>query len=154
VETIRRLEAESARPDPLRIVATVLTSPGLDAATTDEIVRARALTYLQIEGLGDSLQRINGWEPGLLQTIRSQLMPDGTRRFVDMHMTRSELAQFGQLVPESWIEAATAVGSVQRCAQILTEYWNAGADEVLVHSALPGQCEELVAEVSAVRTAP
>lgn len=142
VDLIRK--AGVGRDLPLRVVATVLTSPGLDTETTDEIILARALTYLQIDALGEAVVRLNEWDPAVLAGLREELSPGGTRRFADMHMTRRELSRLAVLVPDEWVRQSCAVGSAQQCAARITKYWAAGADEVLVHGALPGQSRELV----------
>jgi 5,10-methylenetetrahydromethanopterin reductase len=147
VEAIRAAETRAGTADPVRIIATVLTSPDLDDATTNEIVQARALTYLQLTGLGDRLVARNNWNPAQLTQVREALSAIGGRRFVDMNMTRRQLAGLASLVPAAWVEESCAVGSSADCAKTLEQYWAAGADEVLVHSALPAQCHALLSEL-------
>jgi alkanesulfonate monooxygenase SsuD/methylene tetrahydromethanopterin reductase-like flavin-dependent oxidoreductase (luciferase family) len=144
IALLRAHEREVGRPGaPARVIATLLTSPELPDEVTAEVIHARALTYLQIPGLGDALVRLNGWDDADLKQLREDLdLRPG--QFLDMARSREEIAALADIIPASWIATSCAVGSQQHCADRVAELFDAGVDEVLFHAALPAQLAGVV----------
>ncbi len=63
-------EASGRDPGAIRIVATVVCAPGLSPEREAIAARARAISYLQVRGLGELLVETNDWNPEVLQAIR------------------------------------------------------------------------------------
>jgi 5,10-methylenetetrahydromethanopterin reductase len=67
-----RAAAEEAGRDPgtVRIVSTLVTAPDVAPDRADIAVRARAISYFQVRGLGELLVERNGWNPAVLARLR------------------------------------------------------------------------------------
>ena len=73
----------------------------------------RLATYLQ--GYGDLLVRVNGWDPEVLATFRADEFVQGFRGGLDARATTAELEHVATLIPEEWLTAA-ATGTPEQCA--------------------------------------
>lgn len=137
-------------PDQIRVVATVVVAPDLESEATDAIVGGRAITYLQTPGFGELLVKTNEWDPQVLDRIRSHPMLQSLKGgLADWTFTLTELAEVAQVLPAEWLEQGAAVGSVERCSERITEYLDAGADEVIVHGNDAGGLVSLIDEFAA-----
>jgi 5,10-methylenetetrahydromethanopterin reductase len=63
----------------------------------------------------------------------------GTSRIADNVFHRSELVTAAGLVPQQWIAASCAIGSVDECVAQLRRFRDAGADELVTYGSTPGQ---------------
>jgi probable F420-dependent oxidoreductase len=134
-----RAGAEDAGRDPaeVRVVATVVTAPDLTEGQELAVVGGRAVTYFQIPEFGELLARTNGWDVAALAKLRAHPMLENLRGAADSVFTKDELAEVSRALPQEWLSEAAAVGSAATCAARLEEYLAAGADEILVHGAVP-----------------
>jgi 5,10-methylenetetrahydromethanopterin reductase len=134
-----RASAAAAGRDPgdVRVVATVVTAPDLTADEELSIVGGRAVTYFQIPDFGELLAGANGWDLGVLDTLRSHPMLAQVRGAADSVFTKDQLGEVSRVLPAEWFDEGAAVGSAGHCAHRLREYLDAGADEILVHGAVP-----------------
>jgi 5,10-methylenetetrahydromethanopterin reductase len=152
VEAVRRSvkkvreAAERAGRDSskVRIVSTLVAAPGLSAEREDIAVRARAVSYLQVKGLGELLADWNGWDPAILERLRNHATLAG-RGIADTAMDRPKLVDAAEVIPEDWLESGAALGTVSACIQRAKEYRDAGADEILIHGALPAEAAPMAA---------
>lgn len=130
-------EAAGRDPDDVTIVATVVTAP--DLAEDDElaVVGGRAVTYYQIPEFGELLARVNGWDEACLAQLRGHPMLVKLRGAADSRFTKDQLAEVSRSLPEEWLHDGAAVGSAAACAARLKDYFNAGADEIIIHGAVP-----------------
>lgn len=105
----------------------------------DEELRLRKLvgrlaTYLQ--GYGDLLVRVNGWDPAVLARFRADDLVSGYPGAFDAIGTTEQLRRVAGLLPEEWL-AASATGTPERCAARVLSQFDAGADSVILHGATP-----------------
>ncbi|HEX3897986.1 MAG TPA: TIGR03857 family LLM class F420-dependent oxidoreductase [Mycobacteriales bacterium] len=147
IALVRGAAAVAGRdPAAVRVVSTLVSAPELAPGRADLAVRARAVSYFQVRGLGEQLVERNGWDPAVLATIRGHPSMLG-KGIADTAMTRDHLVQAAEVVPDSWFIDGAAVGSSAMCAQRVRDYLVAGADEVLVHGASPAEATPLVREL-------
>lgn len=147
VAAVRR-GAEAAGRDPAAVRVWSVLATVEDSI--DEVQRLRKLvgrlaTYLQ--GYGDLLVRVNGWDPQVLEHFRQDDLVQGYRGAFDANATPQELARLAELLPEEWL-AASATGDPTSCAARIRDQLDAGADSVILHGATP---EELVPVLDAWR---
>jgi 5,10-methylenetetrahydromethanopterin reductase len=138
-ERVRKAAADAGRdPASVRVYATVVTAPDLTAEEEGAVVDARALTYFQIPGFGETLAAANGWDPAPLAVLRAHPMFGGIRGAADHHYTRHQLVDVArELIPREWVAGSAAVGTAGECAARLGEYRAAGADEIALHGSTP-----------------
>jgi probable F420-dependent oxidoreductase len=141
-----RKSAERAGRDPasVRVISTLVAAPDLPAARTDLAVRARAVSYFQVRGLGELLVERNGWDPAVLDRLREHHALAG-RGIADTAFTRDRLVAPAEVIPEEWFRTGAALGSSAACARRAADYRAAGADEILVHGASPREAAGMVA---------
>lgn len=133
-------------PATLRIAQSVVTAPELSDIETRQICHARALTYLQAPGWGDTLVRMNGWSADTLTEVRSHAQLQGHDTIADSVYHRAELAEPSRAVPDEWMLDSCAIGSVAECADQLQRYRDAGVDEIVTYGSTPGQNAALACE--------
>jgi alkanesulfonate monooxygenase SsuD/methylene tetrahydromethanopterin reductase-like flavin-dependent oxidoreductase (luciferase family) len=61
----------------------------------------------------------------------------GLRGAADSHFTKDQLAEVSSALPAEWLVESAAIGSSAACAARLRDYLAAGADEIIVHGAVP-----------------
>jgi probable F420-dependent oxidoreductase len=134
-----RAGAERAGRDSaaVRVVATVVTAPDLTEEQELAVVGGRAVTYFQIPDFGELLARTNGWDVAALDRLRAHPMLENLRGAADSVFTKDQLAEVSLALPQEWLSLAAAVGSAAMCSARLRDYLAAGADEILVHGAVP-----------------
>jgi probable F420-dependent oxidoreductase len=135
-------------PSDVRIVSTLVAAPDLPEARIDLAVRARAISYFQVRGLGEQLIERNGWDPAVLNAIRIHPSMAGAG-IADTAMTRDRLVPAADVIPDDWFTEGAAIGSSTLCADRAIDYLEAGADEVLVHGASPAEAAGIVASFRA-----
>ena len=145
VAAVRDAAAEAGRdPSALRIVATLVAAPDLSAARTDLVVRARAISYFQVRGLGEQIVGLNGWDPTVLDGIRHHPTTAGVG-IADTALPRDRLVAAAEVIPHDWFAAGASIGSSDQCADRVAELLAVGADEVLIHGASPAESSAMVA---------
>ncbi len=148
VAAVRR-GAEEAGRDPSRVrVWSVLATVGdhIDEELRLKKLVGRLATYLQ--GYGDLLVRVNGWDPAVLATFRADELVSAFGGALDATGTPDQLQHVATLLPNEWL-AASATGSPSACAARVLDQFDAGADGVILHGATP---DELAPVVAAYRT--
>lgn len=155
-EAVGRIRAACERigrdPNSIRIAQCVVTAPELDDTETREIVHARALTYLQTPGWGESLCKLNHWDRSVLDDIANHEQLRGADIIADARFHRSELLDAAKLVPDELMRESAAFGSIDECVASLARFRDAGADELITYGSTPGQNAKL-AQVWAKREA-
>ncbi len=121
----------------------------------DEELRLKKLvgrlgTYLQ--GYGDLLVRVNGWDPAVLEAFRADPVVQGIGGALDAIATPDELRHIATLLPDEWL-AASATGTASECAARVIDQFEAGADSVILHGATPDELAPVVEAYRAVRPA-
>jgi 5,10-methylenetetrahydromethanopterin reductase len=150
-----RKGAEQAGRDPasVRVYHELVTAPDMSAAEIDMAVRARAAAYLNGPGYGELLLDASGWDTAPLGPFR-----DAVRRAVADNKAagsplrgREVLVEPSRLIPDHIIDEGAAVGSAADCAARLHDFFDAGADEVIIHGVTP---DGLRSTVDAFAAAP
>jgi len=140
VTAVRDAERSAGRPaGSVRVYATVVVACDLPAEDEVAVVGARAVTYYQIPGFGESLAAVNGWEPEPLQCLRSHPLLADIRGSVDSVLTREQLVEVASVLPAAWTTGAAAIGSARGCHEAFERYRQAGADELVLHGSTPDQ---------------
>jgi probable F420-dependent oxidoreductase len=142
-----RLECERIGRDPaeIRVVAPVVTAPELDDFEARALAHARLVTYLTYPGHGETLVRINGWDPSVLEAVRGHELFSGLDVVPDLAFQRHQLMDVAARVPDACIAECSAIGSIDECAATLQRFRDAGADEIATYGSTPGQNAKLVA---------
>jgi 5,10-methylenetetrahydromethanopterin reductase len=143
--------ADRAGRDPasVRVYATVVVACDLPGPRSRAIVGGRAVTYLQMEGYGDLLARVNHWDPAALQRVRAHpvlasLAPEGLGALADQRFSLEQLAEVADVLPSSWIDHGAAIGTATEVASRLDAYLDAGADELILHGNPPADLAGVV----------
>lgn len=137
-----RKAAERAGRDPasIRVVHTVVTAPDMAHDEVLAVVYARALTYLQVPGLGDLLLERNRWDPGLLEPARNHPLFTGMRTAAaEQSYTRYQMVDAAKLLPDEWIRSSAGIGSPDEIVGLLRRYFDVGVDEICLHGSSPAQ---------------
>jgi len=147
-----RAAADAAGRDPkaVRIYATVVVAADLSPSEEAAVVAGRAVTYLQIPGIGDSMVQANGWDEAPLKALREHPMFAGVRKLADQAFTREQLVEVARVLPPEWLSTTSAVGTAAQCARRLQDFIAAGADELILHGSTPDQLGPTVAAFAQV----
>jgi hypothetical protein len=122
----------------VRVISPLVAGPDLPGARADLAVRARAVSYFQVRGLGELLVARNGWDPGVLDRLRAHPTLAGGG-IADTAFTRDRLVASAEVIPDEWFGAGAALGPSAACVARAAEYRAAGADEILIHGASPAE---------------
>lgn len=150
VATIRRGALEAGR-DPASVrVWSVLATVGdhLDEELRLRKLVGRLATYLQ--GYGDLLVRVNGWDPAVLARFRADDLVTGYPGAFDAIGTTDDLHHVAGLIPDEWL-AASATGAPDQCAARVVDQFTAGADGVILHGATPAELAPILDAYRRVR---
>ncbi len=134
-------------PSTLKFIAPVTTACELTEIETLVMVAVRIVVYCQLPFLGDALIKLNGWDERIVNEIRNHPMFKAKVGLTADQSFRREdqrLIEVSKMVPESWIRACAAVGSVDECVKALQLYRDAGADEIDIYSSTPAQNANLI----------
>lgn len=147
---IVREAAEKAGRDPkaVRVYHNIIVAPDLPKDEEEAVVGGRAITYFEVPGYGELIAEINGWDTGLLKTMRAHpQFADLKGKPADQAFTRQELVEVSRMLPEFWYDEGAAIGTAQRCADRLMRFFDAGADELVLHGAAPKDMDRLAVEL-------
>jgi alkanesulfonate monooxygenase SsuD/methylene tetrahydromethanopterin reductase-like flavin-dependent oxidoreductase (luciferase family) len=67
-----------------------------------------------------------------------------SRPTADQAFHREELIEASKLVPDEWVHATSAIGSVEDCVGKIREYREAGADEIGFYGSTPAENARVV----------
>ena len=101
----------------------------------------RMATYLQ--GYGESLVKINGWDPKVLERFREHPDIKGRTTAVDSVNDPTELVRIAEAIPQEWL-ACAAIGNAAECAARINDQFAAGADGVILHCSTPEELEPVL----------
>jgi probable F420-dependent oxidoreductase len=150
VAAIRKGAADAGKdPASVRVWAVLVTAT--DHIPEEQRLRklvGRLATYLQ--GYGDLLVRVNGWDPAVLETFRADPLVAGYQGAFDAIGTTEELAHVASLLPDSWL-GASATGTPEACARRIGDQLAAGADGVILHGATPDELAPVLAAYREIR---
>lgn len=101
----------------------------------------RLATYLQ--GYGDVLVRVNGWDPAVLDRFRADQVVGSVPGAIDAIGTPEQLEHIATLLPDEWL-APSATGTPERCAAAIRHQLELGCDGVIMHGATPTELAPIV----------
>jgi probable F420-dependent oxidoreductase len=134
---IVRDAADRAGRDPtaIRIYHELVTAPDMDESEIDEVVGARLGSYLGIPGVEHIIPTANEWDPEKLVPFREQLVRSVAENQAagSPLKGRAVLVEPGRLIPKDWINETTAIGSPKECAAFFDRFFEAGADDIILH---------------------
>lgn len=152
VRTIRRAAEEAGRdPASVRIWAcTAVVDDAIDEQTRLRKTVGRLATYLQ--GYGETLVAVNGWDPALLERFRTDPRVTGFQGAFDAVGSIEDLTYLrDHAIPAEWL-AAAITGSATECAQRVADQFAAtGVDSIIMHGVTPSQLADVVAAYRPVR---
>ena len=108
----------------------------IDEATRLKKTVGRMASYLQ--GYGDLLVKVNGWDPAVLERFRADEFVQNFRGGFDAKATTSELEHLATLIPDEWT-ATAATGTPEQCTAAVLRQFDLGADSVILHGATPAE---------------
>lgn len=144
VTAIRAAREEFGLDPGIPICQPIVTAPGMDDETTLKLTGARLVTYLQLPDLGDTYLKLNGWDRAPVERIQNYVFSGMDRPNVDQSFHLSQLLEPAKLVPEEWVKASAAVGSVGECVTTMQAFRDAGADEMSIYGSDPADNTELI----------
>jgi probable F420-dependent oxidoreductase len=147
VDIVGNAAADAGRdPASVRTYAPVLVAPELSEEETILRVHARAVTYLTVPAVGRLLTINNGWSLDDLTRLQNHEQFHALRDddVPDLTFWRKDLLAPARSMPRHWMDETCAIGSIDDCIARLREFLTAGADELILHSALPHQLAPLV----------
>ena len=150
VAAVRR-GAEKAGRDPATVrVWSVLATVGDHLSEQAQLrkLTGRLATYLQ--GYGDLLVRVNGWDPNVLDQFRSDEVVRAAQGAIDASASIEELEHLRDVLPDEWLRAA-ATGSAAQCAERILDQFDLGADGVICHGATPDELAPVLDAYRAIR---
>ena len=152
VAAVRRGAEQAGRdPDALRIWSVLATvTDDIDEDVRLKKLQGRLGSYLQ--GYGDLLVRVNGWDPAVLQRFRADDVVTSVQGGIDARATTEQLRHIATLLPEEWT-AASATGTPAQCASAVLGQFDLGVTDVILHGATPDELAPVVAAYRDVRPA-
>ena len=152
VAAVRRGAEQAGRdPDAVRIWSVLATiGDHVDDELRLKKSVGRLATYLQ--GYGDLLVRVNGWDPAVLERFRADELVQGFRGGFDAKATTAQLEHLATLLPDEWT-ASAATGSPERCTATILRQFELGANGVILHGATPAELEPILPAYRAARPA-
>jgi probable F420-dependent oxidoreductase len=135
----------------IRCYATVVVAPDQNVHDSESAVNARGAGYFHVSGLGDALVAANGWDAADLARYRNNptFIALGDRQ-ADKALSRAELVEVSRTLPDHWLASSSTTGTAAQCAARLTEYLDAGADEIILHGTAPENLGSLVQAFAAL----
>jgi probable F420-dependent oxidoreductase len=141
----RACERIDRDPRSVRVVQPVVTAPEMDEFEARSISTGRLVTYLQYPYYGDVLATANGWDLATVQRMREHPQLTSAPRVGDLTFHRHQMVEGpGSVIPWSWIQDCSAVGTVDECVTSLQRFIDAGADEVTTYGSTPRQNAALI----------
>src|SRR5882757_8017773 len=132
-------------PRSIRVVQPVVTAPEMDNFEARSISTGRLVTYLQYPYYGDVLARANAWDLETVQKMRQHPQLTSAPRVGDLTYHRHQMVEGpGSVIPWSWVQDCSAVGTVDECVTSLQRFIDAGADEVTTYGSTPRQNSALI----------
>jgi 5,10-methylenetetrahydromethanopterin reductase len=140
-EACERIDRDPAE---VTICQSVITAPDLDEEEARQLAHGRTVSYFVYPGYGENLARVNGWEEQVVLDVRNHPMFSGLGKVPDMAFHRHEMMDPASLIPDEYMDASCAIGTVDHCVERLRQFIDAGADEIATYGSTPMQNAGLV----------
>ncbi|MCU1359311.1 MAG: putative Coenzyme F420-dependent N(10)-methylenetetrahydromethanopterin reductase [Ilumatobacteraceae bacterium] len=143
-----RQSAEQAGKDPasVKVYHQIVIAPDLSPEATDEAVYKRAAAYFAHPGFGEPILAANGFDVARLTeyraaadlAVKENIAAGSPLKGRDVYLEPS------RLLPPEIIGQGASIGTAQECAVRLHDYFDAGADEIVLHGVTADQLESTV----------
>ena len=134
------------RADAVEIFATVVTVPdSLGPDVRADARDARAVSYFMHPDVAAVLTTMNGWDKAPLARLAELNLEHFEYGNVDIAESRRRMAMAVLTLPAHWLTDGAATGSVDQCLERLSQYLDAGADNIVLHGTVPQQQGDLLA---------
>ena len=128
-------EAAGRDPEAVKIYSVLATALNPDREDYLRKFVARMATYMQAPGYVELLIELNGWDAEVLEKFRSNETVCSMAGGIDSVATLEQLEELSELIPESWLPAAS--GTAEECAIAWKNQLSLGADGVVIHGSTP-----------------
>jgi 5,10-methylenetetrahydromethanopterin reductase len=145
-----RAGAERAGKDPASVTVyhELVTAPDMTEEQSNMALRARAAAYFGGGGgYGDTIIELNGWDVADLAPFRAAVRTaiDENEAAGSPLKGRAVLVEPSRLMPNYFFDEAAAFGTAAECARKIHEFFDAGADEIIIHGVTPDAMASTVA---------
>lgn len=149
VELVREGARKAGKADKdVRVIATVVTAPDRTPHDTDLAIRARGAGYIETKGLGDAIVKANGWDLSELMRYRADPRLVALKgKSADKFLSRQELIELSQVLPDHWITSASASGTARQCSEKIKSYLQF-ADDIIIHGSTVEHLGGLIKELT------
>ena len=137
------------------IVAPIVSAPEMSEERERAYMHARMVTYISQPGMLEVWEKLNGWDPRLVDPVRDHEMFRDDPGRVDHRFHREDLMEVAKLVPDEWAYGTSLAGSVADCVAKMQQYKDAGAHEICFYGSTPAENAGLIRswrDHSSVRT--
>ncbi len=152
IDIVRRGAEDAGRdPNDVKIWPIVVTASDCDEEKQLDYVIRRMSTYAIFPEILEIASAHNEWSLEEVLPIREAILADmnaaKTGNMGDEGVSREydQLRRLRDLWPEQWIYQGNAVGTAEHCAGRIREYFDAGADGVVLHGSRPQDLASLMA---------
>lgn len=148
-----RSGAEAAGRDPASVRIWACTAVVEDSVPHEVALKktvGRLATYLQ--GYGDLLVRINGWDPQDLQRFRDDPLVANFQGAFDAAASVSDLEYLAEkVIPRAWLDCAITGPAISCARQVADQLESTGVDSVILHGATPAELAPVLTAYAGVR---
>lgn len=131
-------------PAEVRVCQPIISCPEMSSEDELLLMHARMVTYLGEPRMAQIYENLNGWDVARSTPIREHPMFAHDPERIDHNFHRSDLAEVAKLVPDEWMYPTSLTGSVDDCVQLMQQYRDAGADEIVFYGSTPQQNAPLI----------
>lgn len=150
VKTIKTAAEQAGRnPDDVTVWSCIATVSD-DTPYEDRMLKTVGRLAAYLQGMGDMLVSVNGWDPEGLKRFREDTLVQsysdgGGVRPLDTPGTPIEhLEHVAEIIPDEWL-SASATGTPEQCAAEIRRQLDLGADKVFMHASTPWELEPVLA---------
>jgi len=124
-------------PSTVKIIATVVCAPDLSDDDTHTLVNVRAASYFVHRWIAEPLAQLNGWDKHIMEKLYALPLQETELMRNSLEDVRRIFREASGIMPANWISDASAIGTSNNCARKLSDYYAAGADEIVLHGLPP-----------------
>lgn len=151
IEIIRKGALDAGRdPSSVKIWPIVVTASDVSEEKQLDYIVRRMGTYAVSPGFLESICAANQWSLDEVLPIREAILADmsgtsaGNMGDEGVSREHDQLRRMRDMWPEKWLYKGNAMGTAQHCAARLKEYFDAGADGVVIHGSRPEDLTSLL----------
>jgi 5,10-methylenetetrahydromethanopterin reductase len=148
-----RTSAERAGRDPatVKVYHQIVIAPDLGPDAVDEAVYKRAAAYFAHPGFGEPIIAVNGWDVERLTEFRAAAAVAVEENVAagSPLKGRDVFVKPSRLLPPEIVGEGASIGTARQCAVRLHDYFDAGADQIVLHGVTADQLESTVNEFTA-----